>query len=164
MNPKLIHLAKVIGKKLLSANLTLALSESMTGGRLSRTITAIPGSSKYFLGSVVAYSNDSKIFLLGVSKNSLDSFGAVSPEIAREMAVGAKKVFLADIAISTTGIAGPSGGTKSKVVGTCFIGLAVEQSPALCFSFKIKGNREEIQNEACLQALRILEKQLSATQ
>lgn len=103
---------------------TLALAESCTGGFIANQITNIPGASKIFRGGVVAYSNDVKEKFLGVSKNSLKKFGAVSETVAREMAEGARKKFNADFTIAVTGIAGPDGGTKLKPVGTVFISLA----------------------------------------
>jgi nicotinamide-nucleotide amidase len=103
---------------------TLAIAESCTGGFIAHRITNIPGASESFLGGIVAYSNGVKEKFLGVRKISLKRFGAVSKEVAREMAEGARKKFGADFAIAVTGIAGPTGGTKSKPVGTVFISVA----------------------------------------
>lgn len=105
-------------------NLTLATAESCTGGFVSNRITNVPGASKIFLGGIVAYSNGVKRKFLGVRPATLSRHGAVSAAVAREMATGALKKFGADFAISVTGIAGPSGGTKAKPVGTVFIALA----------------------------------------
>ncbi len=103
---------------------TLALAESCTGGFIANQITNVPGASKIFLGGVVSYSNEAKQKFLGVRAKSLAQHGAVSEVVAREMAAGARKRFGADFAIAVTGIAGPSGGTKNKPVGTVFIALA----------------------------------------
>jgi nicotinamide-nucleotide amidase len=114
-------LQEIIGEILRSRKLTLAIAESFTGGLISDWITDIPGSSDYFLGSMTTYSNESKIRELGVSEEALKSFGAVSEQTAREMAMGVKRVFGADCAIATTGIAGPGGATKTKPVGLCYL-------------------------------------------
>jgi nicotinamide-nucleotide amidase len=103
---------------------TIAVAESCTGGLISKRITDIPGSSVAFLGGLVAYSNDAKMNLLNISRNALRKYGAVSEEIAREMAVGVRERFNATIGISTTGIAGPGGGTEKKPVGTVCFGIA----------------------------------------
>jgi len=102
---------------------TLALAESCTGGYLAHCITNVPGASKVFNGGLVAYSNAAKQKFLGVRAATLTRHGAVSAAVAREMAEGAWKRFGADFAIAVTGIAGPTGGTKAKPVGTVFIAL-----------------------------------------
>jgi nicotinamide-nucleotide amidase len=103
---------------------TLALAESCTGGFIANGITNVPGASKIFLGGIVAYSNDVKEKFLGVHPETLKKHGAVSAAVAREMAKGARKKFGADFAIAVTGIAGPTGGTKGKPLGTVFISVA----------------------------------------
>jgi len=112
----------VLGNHLREKVLTISTAESCTGGLVSDRIVSVPGSSDYFLGGVVSYSNEAKVSLLGVSQKTLDTYGAVSSETAVEMAVGAKNRFNSDIAISTTGIAGPTGGTPEKPVGLVYIG------------------------------------------
>jgi PncC family amidohydrolase len=102
----------------------LAAAESCTGGLVSHRITNVSGSSEYFPGGVVAYSYEAKASLLGVSWDTLNAHGAVSAETVLEMALGARKLFNADIAISVSGIAGPSGGTPEKPVGTTWFGLS----------------------------------------
>ena len=97
---------------------------SCSGGYLSHLVTSIPGSSKYFSGSVVAYSNNIKINNLNVNKKNIEKFGAVSKEVVEEMATNVRKKFNSSIGISTSGIAGPSGGTENKPVGTVWIGYS----------------------------------------
>ncbi|HUE35886.1 MAG TPA: CinA family protein [Candidatus Acidoferrum sp.] len=103
---------------------TLALAESCTGGFIANQITNVPGASKIFLGGIVSYSNGAKQKFLAVKAGTLEQRGAVSEAVAREMAAGARKRFGADFAIAVTGIAGPTGGTKNKPIGTVFIALA----------------------------------------
>jgi nicotinamide-nucleotide amidase len=118
------ELETVIGSLLVSSQATVATAESCTGGFVANQITSVPGSSRYFEGSVVSYSNAVKMNVLGVSKETLDAFGAVSEQTAREMAEGARKLLNTTYAISTTGIAGPDGGTPEKPVGTVWIAIA----------------------------------------
>ncbi len=114
----------VIGRMLTARNSRLALAESCTGGLIAKRITDIPGSSEYFVGGVVAYSNAQKEALLGVRRETLQKHGAVSAETAREMALGAQEKLQTEYALSITGIAGPGGGSEEKPVGLVFIGLA----------------------------------------
>jgi PncC family amidohydrolase len=104
--------------------LKLATAESCTGGLVSDRITNVSGSSEYFPGGIVSYSNEAKASLLGVSWHTLNQYGAVSEETVLEMARGAKKLFGTDIAVSVSGVAGPTGGTLEKPVGTTWFGLA----------------------------------------
>jgi nicotinamide-nucleotide amidase len=115
---------QVVGRLLREKHLTLSTAESCTGGFLAHLITSVPGASDYFLGSVIAYSNDVKHAFLGVSEESLRQFGAVSEQVVKEMAQGARQRFNTDLAISVSGIAGPDGGSIEKPVGTVWIGLA----------------------------------------
>ena len=116
-----VTLEESVGESLREKGLTIALAESCTGGLLGDRMTNIPGSSDYFLGSVVCYSNEAKMNLVGVRKKTLESFGAVSEETAAEMAAGVRQKFGAHIGVSITGVAGPDGGTEAKPVGyTCF--------------------------------------------
>jgi nicotinamide-nucleotide amidase len=114
---------EVVGKLLSEKNLTLAIAESCTGGLVGHRITNIPGSSKYLLGDLVTYSNEMKMELLGVSAATLEKFGAVSEECVREMASGARKRVGATVAVATSGVAGPDGGTPDKPVGTVCVAL-----------------------------------------
>ena len=111
---------------LLEQQLTFATAESCTGGWIGKLVTDKPGCSDYFKGGVISYSNQSKIDLLEVSPESLESLGAVSEEVAKQMAIGARNRLGADIGLSTTGIAGPDGGTGDKPVGTVWVGLATK--------------------------------------
>ncbi len=118
------EMEEVIGRLLTSREESLAIAESCTGGRISHLVTNISGSSQYFLLSGVTYTNKSKTKLLGVSPDTLDNYGAVSEQTAREMAAGIRNISGATYGISTSGIAGPSGGTPEKPVGTVCIGIA----------------------------------------
>ena len=118
------ELETVIGSLLINNQATVATAESCTGGFVANRITSIPGSSRYYEGTVVSYSNRIKMSILGVSPDTLDTFGAVSEQCAREMAEGARKLLNTTYAISTTGIAGPDGGTPEKPVGTVWIACA----------------------------------------
>ena len=123
-----MKLAEIVGKLLLEGQSSLAVAESCTGGALASAITDVPGSSHYFERGVVAYSNLSKMELLGVQKETLEEFGAVSEETAKEMAEGIRKAAGTTYGLSVTGIAGPAGGTKEKPVGTVYIGLATPKA------------------------------------
>jgi nicotinamide-nucleotide amidase len=117
---------QTVGILLRERGLTLALAESCTGGRIGDRITDVPGSSSYFLMGVATYGNEAKQGMAGVSARTLQTYGAVSTQTAEEMAAGVRRVAGADIGLSTTGIAGPGGGTDEKPVGTVCIGLAWE--------------------------------------
>lgn len=120
---KNLSLAEVVGELLVKNNLTIAVAESCTGGMLANEITNIPGSSNYMTGGVVAYSNEVKKNILGVSQKSLDDEGAVSKTVSMQMAKGVAEHLNADIGVSTTGIAGPGGGTEEKPVGLVWMGF-----------------------------------------
>ena len=120
-------LEAVVGKLLMEKGATMATAESCTGGRIAHKITSVPGSSEYFKGGVVAYSNEVKANILGVNIHDIEKYGAVSSEVAQQMAEGARKILNADYAIATTGVAGPTGGTKEKPVGLCWFGIATPQ-------------------------------------
>lgn len=118
------NLEEVIGKMLLQQKATLATAESCTGGYLAHLITSISGSSEYFKGSVVSYANEIKINELGVNPTDIEKFGAVSQQVVEQMALGVFKKFKVDYAVATSGIAGPTGGTFEKPVGTVWISVA----------------------------------------
>jgi nicotinamide-nucleotide amidase len=122
-----VTMEMVIGKLLKSKNKTVSTAESCTGGEIAHLITSVAGSSSYYQGSVIAYSNTVKTQLLGVRKETIDSYGAVSEQTVTEMAEGARKLFGTDFALATSGIAGPDGGTEEKPVGTLWIAVASEK-------------------------------------
>jgi len=134
---------------------TVAIAESCTGGLLSSRITDISGSSRYFMMGVVAYSNRAKEKLLGVSAGSIKIYGAVSKEVALEMAKGVRRLAKTDIGLGVTGIAGPTGGTKSKPVGLVYIAL-VTNKKKIVKEFRFKGSRQNIKLQASQAALEIL--------
>ena len=154
-----ITLEKVVGELLRSEKLTIATAESCTGGLLASTITDVSGSSDYFIKGYVTYSNEAKMKDLGVKKETLKKYGAVSKQTASEMAVGARKRAKVDIAISTTGIAGPTGGTKKKPVGLVWFGLA---TPDGVFTVKrnFLGERHYIKIQTVNTALDLVRKYL----
>ena len=140
---------------LLARQQTLATAESCTGGLVGAALTALPGSSAWYRGGVVAYANDLKIRLLGVPAETLAAHGAVSLETARAMAQGARAAAAADFAVSITGIAGPAGGTPEKPVGLVFVGVAAPHGTAT-FKHHFSGSRADIRQAATEAALRHL--------
>ncbi len=134
-------MAEVIGRLLKEQNNKLAVAESCTGGYISHQITSVSGSSEYYQGSLTTYSNEAKQNLLGVKPETLEKFGAVSEEVAREMAEGAKKALNAGYSVATTGIAGPTGGTAEKPVGTVWIAVSGPQK-TIAKKFVFGNNRE----------------------
>ncbi len=149
-------LEQTIGQHLKRHRLTLSIAESITGGMLSDRITNIPGSSNYFMMSVVAYSNEAKINLLKVPKDIIKKHGAVSKETAKFMVKGMRKKANTDISLSITGIAGPSGGIAKKPVGLVYIGLASADKKTLVKEYHFKGSRIEIKKKATDSALKLL--------
>jgi nicotinamide-nucleotide amidase len=152
-------LEEIIGKLLTSNGKTLATAESCTGGYISHLITSVPGSSNYFKGSVVAYSNEIKEKELDVEPDSLNQYGAVSEKVVSEMASGIRKRFNTDFAIATSGIAGPDGGTDEKPVGTTWIAIATPDGVTASL-FLFGENRERNIRKTALQALNMLRKEL----
>jgi len=141
--------------------LAIGTVESATGGRIADRITNVPGSSDYFKGSVVAYSNETKIALTGVKKATLENHGAVSAQTAAEMAQGGKKLLDVDICVSDTGIAGPAGAAPGKPLGLFFLGLAAEDE-AFSQKYIFPGDREENKRAAAEAALNMLKRYLLA--
>lgn len=141
------ELAKEILAALEAKNETLATAESCTGGLVASAFVSVPGSSKVFNGGVVSYANSAKRDLLSVSEAALETFGAVSPEVVIQMAEGAKRALGADWAVSTSGIAGPGGGTPEKPVGLVHFAVA---SPTETRTFReiFRGSRNEIRAQA----------------
>lgn len=134
---------------------TLATAESCTGGLVGALLTGLPGSSAWYLGGIVAYSNALKTRLLGVSPEILAARGAVSLETAQAMADGARRAAEADFAVSITGIAGPAGGTPEKPVGLVYVAVAAPHGTAT-FKHHLSGSRADVRNAAAEAALRHL--------
>ena len=142
-----------LGNALIKKHFRIALAESCTGGLVCQHLTNIPGSSVWFDRGFITYSNESKIELLKVDQNTLLKFGAVSEEVASEMALGALNESQAQIALSITGIAGPSGGSIDKPVGTVFFAIAHQNKIIFNASKVFPGSRENIRESSCLFAL-----------
>lgn len=147
------------GKLLKARGWMLAVAESCTGGLIGHRVTTIAGSSEYFLGGIIAYSNRIKIEQLNIDEESLEQEGAVSEIIACQMAAGVRVLFGADIAVSVTGIAGPDGGSAEKPVGTVFVGLAIA-GDVIAEKFLFDGDRISIQQQTAEVALDILARKL----
>lgn len=144
--------AEIIGELLKAKGLSLATVESATGGLIAKLLTDVPGSSEYFRGGIVSYHNDIKINVVGVKAGTIDGEGAVSGEVAAEMADGGRRLLGADICLSDTGIAGPGGGSVEKPVGLCYLGLSHAKGT---FTKKrlFQGDREAIRQAAATAAL-----------
>ena len=156
-----ISLEALVGQLLKQQGATIATAESCTGGRLAAVLNALSGSSSYYMGSVVAYDNSVKTNLLGVSQSTLDTDGAVSESTVRQMAEGVRCLLHTDYAIATSGIAGPTGGTPDKPVGTVWIAWATpNDTQAKCFHFGASREREQITLRAVTEALVHLVKSL----
>ena len=137
---------KNIIKKLLKDNISISIAESCTGGKLSKLFTDMPGISKIFEMGLITYSDKSKVKILNVPITTINKFGAVSKEVATLMTKNLYKISKSKICISITGIAGPSGGSKTKPVGLVYIGLTINKK-TLIFKKNFKGNRKQIQNK-----------------
>ncbi|MDD4684910.1 MAG: competence/damage-inducible protein A [Bacteroidales bacterium] len=135
-------LSHVLADMLIKEGKTVSLAESCTGGNIARKITINAGSSQYFKGSVVAYSNDVKVNVLGVDEKAILDYGAVSEEVAKQMAIGAIKIMNSDYAISTTGVAGPDGGTDEKPVGTVWVAVANKKGECIASQHNFYSSRE----------------------
>jgi len=144
-----------LGRRLKEQGLTIAVAESCTGGLVGHRITNVSGSSAYFMGGVVAYSNEAKMRLLGVRRETLAAHGAVSAETALEMARGARRVFGTDLAVSTTGIAGPTGGTPEKPVGLVYVALVTPDGER-CERYLWQGDRLSNKEQSATAALRLV--------
>ena len=140
---------------LLKKKLTISICESCTGGMLGSMLTAIPGSSHYFYGGIIAYANTVKQKVVGVSLKTLKRYGAVSAQVARAMAQSVRREFKTDLAIAITGIAGPSGGTSKKPVGTVYICIVIKEL-AYTEHYLLRGSRSQIKKAACSRALKYL--------
>ncbi len=148
-------ISQVLGELLTDRELTVSCAESCTGGNIAHRIVLVPGSSAYFLGSVVSYSNDVKAKVLGVPRADIDSKGAVSKEVVEAMASGVAALMRTDCAVATSGIAGPDGGTRFKPVGTVWIAAKYrDRIVSECVHFE--GNRNEVIESATNHALVML--------
>ena len=145
-------LEKTIGDHLRNKGWTLSIAESCTGGLISDRITDVSGSSDYFEGGMVTYSNESKAKHLGISLDYIRRYGAVSPQVAKKMAQGVRKAFHTTFGLSTTGVAGPTGGTKRSPIGRVFIGFAKGRRTWVKKE-DLKGSRREIKEKASKKAL-----------
>ena len=152
-------LAQQVGDLLRHQGLTLGLVESATGGLISHLITNIPGSSDYYKGSVTAYSNEVKIKVVGVKADTINDYGAVSSQVAEEMAQGGRRILASDICLADTGIAGPSGATPGKPLGLFYIGLS-HQAGTYSQKHDFQGNREQNKRDAAEAALSWLKEYL----
>ncbi len=151
------ELEQVVGEILKQKGLTLAIAESCTGGLLAHRITNVPGSSEYFERGVVSYSNESKVDVLGVDNILIESKGAVSAEVVQSMAEGVRKLANTDLGVGISGIAGPTGGSSEKPVGTVFIGISCKNRGTFSHRCQFRGTREEIKilsSEAALDLIR----------
>jgi len=152
---RLLALVEAVGDALLARGWSLSVAESCTGGLVGHLLTNVAGSSRYFAGGVISYSNEIKARLLGVSRETLNRYGAVSPQTAAEMATGARQALHTGVAVSVTGIAGPGGGTPEKPVGLVYLHLS---APDVEMGERLQWTGTRIENkwhsaEAALQLL-----------
>jgi nicotinamide-nucleotide amidase len=150
-----ISMQEHIGNLLRERNLTLGVAESFTGGVICDWLTNVPGSSAYFLGGVITYSNRSKADILNVKTQTLEQYGAVSEETVKEMVRGAQNRFRTDCSIATTGIAGPSGGTDKKPVGLCYVAARYGSKEGVR-QFNFGKNRLRTKNRGAIAAMELL--------
>ena len=134
---------------------TLVTAESCTGGGIGAALTAIPGSSAVYKGGIISYSNELKIQLLGVNADTLNDKGAVSLEVAKQMAEGVRRSLRADYAVSVTGLAGPDGDSYGNPVGTVYIGFS-NTNKCIARHYLFHGDREDIRNQAVSAALQMI--------
>lgn len=137
-------------------NVTFGTAESCTGGLISAAVTGVSGASTVFYGGIVSYANSAKAGLLGVRKETLASFGAVSAETAKEMSMGAVRALSVDFAVSVTGIAGPGGGTPKKPVGLVYISVASKNGAITVKENHFDGDREDVRRQTVETALTML--------
>jgi len=149
----------MLGRLLVSKNATLATAESCTGGKIAQVITSVPGASKYFIGSVVSYATATKISVLGIAPELIKAHSVVSFEVAKEMALAAKKMMNADYAIATTGNAGPSKGDGNSEIGTVFIAIATPNT-VIVEEFNFGQPRVKVIDRAVNKAFEMLQKEI----
>lgn len=153
------NIAVEIGDLLRQKRLTLGTVESATGGLIAHMITEVPGSSDYFKGSIISYSNEIKNRIVGVKTATLEKYGAVSPQVAEEMALGGRKLLDVDVCLADTGIAGPGGATQDKPVGLFYLGM-VGREGVFHRKHEFHGNRDQNKQKAALEALTWLKEYL----
>jgi len=152
-------LEQEVGNLLRQKGLTLGVVESATGGLISHLITNVPGSSDYYKGSVTAYSDEVKVKIIGVKEDTINKYGAVSYQVAEEMAQGGRKILAADICLADTGIAGPGGATLEKPVGLFYIGLS-HKAGTCSQKHNFQGSREQNKRNTAEAALGLLKEYL----
>ena len=149
----------VVGKMLSGQNKTISTAESFTGGKIASILAAVPGSSKYFKGSVVSYATEAKVNVLGVSQDLVDEFSVVSAQVAKAMALNVKEILKTDYGIATTGNAGPTKGDSDAEIGTVFIALATP-TEVIVEEFNFGQPREKVIDRATIKSLEILQKEI----
>ena len=162
MDQTLYNLAARVGRALKNRELMVATAESCTGGWIGQAITMVPGSSEWFERGFITYTYISKREMLGVSGRSLARYGAVSEQVVREMVRGALARSHAQVAVSISGVAGPSGGTPDKPVGTVCLGWALKGGALLVETRRFRGDRDEVRRRSVAYALRGILKIISA--
>lgn len=141
-------LEEEVSQLLVRSHLTLGVVESATGGLIAHRLTNVPGSSTYFKGGIVSYSNELKVKLAGVHPETLAHYGAVSPEVAAEMASGGRNILEVDVCVADTGIAGPSGATPGKPVGLFYLGMSSAEGAIVTRRYNFCGSRCENKQSA----------------
>tara|TARA_B100000609_G_C17166373_1_gene409123 strand:- start:748 stop:1239 length:492 start_codon:yes stop_codon:yes gene_type:complete len=149
----------LVVNELKKQSLTISLAESCTGGKIASLMTSRSGASSYFKGGLVCYSKSSKVNILNIPKDLIESVGSVSKEVAREMAISAKLLFNSNIAISITGNAGPTRGDLKKKIGTVFIGIA-KYSEVMVHKFSFSGDRDKIIKNTVEQSFKLIYREL----
>lgn len=149
----------VVGKMLTKQNKTISTAESFTGGKIASALSAVPGASNYFKGSIVSYATETKVNILGVSQEVIDQYSVVSAQVASAMALNVKKILKTDYAIATTGNAGPTKGDSDAEIGTVFIALATPDD-IIVEEFNFGQPREKVIDRAVIKSLEILQKEI----
>ena len=153
MTTDLLQLSRDVGQVLHQRGWTLATAESCTGGWIAKAMTDVSGSSAWFDRGFVTYTNDAKREMLGVAAESLNAYGAVSEQVAREMTAGTLRSSRADVAVAVTGVAGPTGGSPTKPVGTVWFAWGVRGSEPVTGSRLFDGDRESVRSQSVAYAL-----------
>ena len=148
------ELAAQVARLLVDKGLTLATAESCTGGAIGALLTSLAGSSSWFNGGVISYTNSSKINLLGVQSRLIDKHGAVSQEVVERMATGGREAMTSDVCVAVSGIAGPGGGTAEKPVGSVWIAWCGNGTAVSSKLYHLSGDRKEVQSAAVRLALK----------